>query len=491
VSSPRRQPPSGRARAVAAPLVLVAVLLGLASFVLTTAGEAAAAAAAERDWLAYGRTPDVANAATQAIRPVEVMRMRARWTAKLDGSILAQPLHVAEQRIAGRRGSLLVVVSGGNSVYALWADNGDVLWRRSLGEPVFTVCGARAGISSTPTVDWRRRLVYVAGAGGEVHALDLVTGHEKAGWPLRVSARPAVEYVWSALRFVGWRLYVPVASHCDRPDDQGAHADGRVVAVDRFRGRIERVFDVVPGPANLGGVWAPGGISVDPLDGTLWAGTGNAHVVVEGSLRADAAHAERVLRLTPALRVRGSAPQTFQAAENLGDQGFGSTPLLFRPTGCDPVAAANSKNGAMYVWRRSPWRPAPIFTARIGPTEPHDPFLSQPTWFPQARALVVGQGIVDREGGRVRGVVGFRVDASCRFRLDWVVNIGPGPTVQPLAAGSTAYVPAPQLGKLAAVDVARGRLVRLFDTGQVLASPIAVGGTLFVASADGTVRAYR
>ena len=52
-------------------------------------------------------------------------------------------------------------------------------------------------------------------------------------------------------------------------------------------------------------------------------------------------------------------------------------------------------------------------------------------------------------------------------------------------------MPAPQLGKLAAVDVARGRLVRLFDTGQVLASPISVGGTLFVASADGTVRAYR
>ena len=235
----------------------------------------------------------------------------------------------------------------------------------------------------------------------------------------------------------------------------------------------------------------PGGISVDPLDGTLWAGTGNAHVVVEGSLRADAALAERVLRLTPALRVRGSASQTFHAAENLGDQGFGSTPLLFRPTGCDPVAAANSKNGAMYVWRRAPWRPAPIFTARIGPTEPHDPFLSQPTWFPEARALVVGQGIVDRENGRVRGVVGFKVDARCRFRLDWVVNIGPGPTVQPLAAGSTAFVPAPQLGKLAAVDVARGRHVRLFDTGQVLASPISVGGTLFVASADGTVRAYR
>ena len=59
-----------------------------------------------------------------------------------------------------------------------------------------------------------------------------------SGWPLRISARPAVEYVWSALRFVGSRLYVPVASHCDRPDDQGAHADGRVVAVDRFRGRI-------------------------------------------------------------------------------------------------------------------------------------------------------------------------------------------------------------------------------------------------------------
>ena len=60
-----------------------------------------------------------------------------------------------------------------------------------------------------------------------------------------------------------------------------------------------------------------------------------------------------------------------------------------------------------------------------------------------------------------------------------------------IAPSGAAFVPAPQLGKLAAVDVARGRLVRLFDTGQVLASPISVGGTLFVASADGTVRAYR
>ncbi|MGH3018440.1 MAG: hypothetical protein ACRDLU_08720 [Gaiellaceae bacterium] len=67
----------------------------------------------------------------------------------------------------------------------------------------------------------------------------------------------------------GDRLYVPVASYCDKADPDGYLADGRLVAVDVVVGRIAATFDVVGGPNNMGGIWGYAGVSIDPQTGHL------------------------------------------------------------------------------------------------------------------------------------------------------------------------------------------------------------------------------
>jgi outer membrane protein assembly factor BamB len=422
-----------------------------------------------------------------ALKTSDVRRLGRRWTRKLDGQVVAQPLFVADIVVRKRR-SLVVYVTGGNSVYALDAANGSVVWRRHLGDVVETTCGGRAGIASTPAVDRTRRTLYVIGSRGRLHALDLLTGFELAGWPLPIVERTDVEYVWGALRVAGRRLYVPVASHCDKAGADGVHADGRLVTVDRFRRRVTHTLDVVAGPDNMGGLWGWGGVSVD-RDGTVYAGTANSYVLQEGNLVEDAGLAERVLRLNPDLSVLGAALQTYKSEQNLGDQGFGSTPLLFRPPGCPALVAAHSKNGSLYVWRRGGRFPTAVFSVRAGPSDANDSLLSQPTWFATTRTLVVGQGMT-QTGDRVRGPIGFRLRSGCRFERVWQSNIGGGPIAQPLAIGRLAVVNAPAIEQIAVIDSGTGAIVRLLATGISYAPPIAVGRTLFTAAADGTAQAF-
>jgi outer membrane protein assembly factor BamB len=457
---------------------------------VAVAGDSGAANPIPFDWPAYGRTPQIANHVPAGTLSAErVASFRTIWSRKVDGIVVAQPLFVRDAIVGSRRRSAFVVVTGGNTVYALSADDGTVIWRRSLGPPVATVCGGTAGIASTPAIDRGRGEVYVIGGTGLLYALDLRDGSTRAGWPVRVVSRTSVEYVWGGLRFLGRSLYVPVASHCDRGDARGAW-NGRLVTVDRVSRRVAQTFDVVPGPANGGSIWGWGGVSIGVRGRSIYVGTANAVVTRDGNLIEKQPQAERVLRLSPSLRLLGSAVQPDDAAALLGDQGFGSTPLLFKPPGCKALLAVNAKSGYTYVWRRRHLSRPTLLRAQIGPTSSSDGFLAQPTWFPETRMLVVAQAAFGDGAQLSRGVAGFRVVAGCRFRLAWTLNIGGGTQPQPLGVGRVAFVAASAIGKLAAVDTGTGRLLNLLDTGPAYAPPMSANGLVVSAAADGTVRAY-
>src|SRR5436190_20322466 len=81
------------------------------------------------------------------------------WNVALDASVYAQPL-VFNGRV--------YAATENNSVYALDAHDGTVLWKRHLGTPVTNVvaqvgCGNvdPLGILSTPVIDAARRTFYV------------------------------------------------------------------------------------------------------------------------------------------------------------------------------------------------------------------------------------------------------------------------------------------------------------------------------------------
>src|SRR4051794_28825974 len=83
--------------------------------------------------------------------------LRTAWTRQLDGAVYAQPIVV---------GGHVIAATENNSVYALDAANGDVIWRRHLAEPVprnQLPCGNidPLGITGTPAYDADSGALYV------------------------------------------------------------------------------------------------------------------------------------------------------------------------------------------------------------------------------------------------------------------------------------------------------------------------------------------
>src|SRR5205814_8189942 len=137
------------------------------------------------------------------------------------------------------------------------------------------------------------------------------------------------ETVWGAIAERGASLYVATASYCDRRPYAG-----RVIRVDiggppsHVAETWYSVEDVVPGG---GGIWGWGGVAITP-DGDVWAATANANAK---SLNNDAHwNAESVVELSDHLGLLQVGHAKGMPIH--GDYGFGSTPVVFTPTGCTP-----------------------------------------------------------------------------------------------------------------------------------------------------------
>ena len=103
----------------------------------------------------------------------------------------------------------------------------------------------------------------------------------------------------------GTRIYVPVASYCDKANADGFLADGRLVAVDIVDATIVATFDVVPGRNNMGGMWGYAGTTIDPATGHLFTATGNSWVFDPecGCILEDVDYGESLVELDPDLHV--------------------------------------------------------------------------------------------------------------------------------------------------------------------------------------------
>jgi outer membrane protein assembly factor BamB len=436
------------------------------------------------DWTSYSGGDTMTNSArSTVITPSTARKLHPVWSRKLDGAVFSSPLYLR----TGVRKPLVLVATMSNTLYALSASNGAVVWRRSLGAVQPTVCNGSYGIASTPYVDPAARRVYVIGARGQLWALDVRTGKPVAGWPVRIVSRTTVEFAWSGLRLRDGLLYVNVASYCDVPDAQKRPADGYTDAVDVKKRKVVARFDVVRGPANMGGAWGYGGVSIDQ-DGSIYLATGNALILHGDKLIEDAPYGESIVHLTRRLRVLAAAPAPDKAKDNIGDEDYGSSPLLFQPPGCPPLVAANSKNGYTYVWRRSDLA-HPVWKANLGPTSANEPFLAEPSWDAATRTLVVTESTFGPE--LQRGVSAFAPNSSCTtFVHRWDSNVGGGAQPPALIVGGVVFGAVAAQRMLYAFDVRTGSILwqRKINASQ---APIATNGAaVFVADTNGFVTAY-
>ena len=472
------------------PLLLATALWALCLVLAATAGAARRGGGGDPAgpvpdplaWTAYGGDTQLTGFSdTSAVSPADARTFGVEWAAQLDGGVVASPLVYA--------GRVYVATEAG-SVYALDLVTGALLWKRTLGTEVPDGDCGSYGISGTGAIDTKRGLLYVISADGRLQALRLDDGTTAPGWPLTLTTRPEVEYDWGGLQIVGDHLYVPFASYCDNVDDQGNAGDGRVVAVDLDGPAVDAVFDTVPGPDNLGGVWGFGGISAEPDGSAIYTAVGNSWVTdpVTGELFDAAGYGDSVVRLTTGLvPVSSDRPATIPTA---GDYDFGAAPVLFQPDGCPPLAAANNKDGLLYVWNRDDLAAGPILAEGIGTVSA--PFVGAPSWSPRRQMLFDGSAAIVRNGTNLGdGVTAYTVGADCTFDRVWSTVTGIGTQPPPLVLGDVLFADGGYAGGYKALDATTGAVLFSFETkAATFAGPAAAGNLVLTADFDGVVRAF-
>jgi polyvinyl alcohol dehydrogenase (cytochrome) len=198
------------------------------------------------------------------------------WSHHLDAAVYAQPL-VFNGRV--------FAATENDTVYALDAHDGGVLWSRHLGTPMTNVGGQVGcgnvdplGILSTPVIDTTSHTIYVVATiqdsfqhiHHELVGLDTLTGAPKVSVnadpggvqnPLYIQQR-------AALAFGNGRVYIGFGGYSG---DCGPY-HGWLVSLDTA-GHGKVAFNVTP-TSGLGAIWATGGATID-THGNVYVSTGN------------------------------------------------------------------------------------------------------------------------------------------------------------------------------------------------------------------------
>jgi outer membrane protein assembly factor BamB len=316
---------SGRVRAH--PLLAGLIALGAVACAAALGDPIAAAASAPpgpSSWTVYhdspqgtGNVPGIASVDTSA---------RAWTSATLDGEIYGEPL-VLDGRV--------YVATENDTVYALSASTGHVIWSAHLGAPVPSgdlPCGditPTVGITGTPVIDPSRGEIFVV-ADELVHGkpAHVLTGLATASGTteLRQDVDPAGANTAALLQRTGLTLddgrvvFGMAGNFGDCPPYQG-----RLFAVPESGGtRLLFTVDAAAGESQ-GGIWMGGAAPVVGANGDVWVATGNGSVYSYSHAYDDS---DAVLELSPTVRLLQYFAPTTWATNNSEDLDMSTAPVL-------------------------------------------------------------------------------------------------------------------------------------------------------------------
>jgi hypothetical protein len=448
-------------------------VLALASVLCLTA--AAQAAAPRGDWSTWGNSTLRNGAATLSrINAAKAPKLALAWSRPFDAVVTAQPLFIADPS-----GGMYVTATAAGTVTAFAAKNGAARWHADLGSQTnkcTQLPNGQWGITGTPVYDRSTNTLYAV-THGVLYGLDASTGVALEGYPLVLPMDAFKEHVWGALTLRAGALYLGTAAFCDVPPWKG-----RLIRVDLVSHATSEWDSVpTPGPNGGGGIFGWGGVSIEPKTGNVWVATANA----KGPDVADdsAFDAESIVQLSPILQKLQSSHAPGMPVH--GDYGFGSTPMLFHPTGCPALAAAEAKNGSVYIWQQEklsipPQRLQVAFPATL---------FGLPAWDPRSQTMFVTttQGY----NGYLSGLLAFRMNASCKMRLAWRQGLGSLLDSVPTVVNDTVMV-GTGTGKVRIFATADGKsLATLPARGATFAPPISIGNDVAVASYGKRISVFR
>jgi len=277
------------------------------------------------------------NARSGLVSRGPVSSAHPTWSGpvSLDGQVYAQPLVC---------GADIFVATEDDSVYAINASTGAVLWRSHLGTPVPSSalpCGDidPSGITGTPVIDVATGTLYVVAfvmpaPEHELFALSVANGSVRSEVPVDPPGVSAtVEQQRGALALANGLVYVPFG---------GLYGD-----CGAYHGFVEGVPTAGTGSIlsyqvptqREGAIWGPAGMAVAP-NGSLYVSTGN------GASTSTFDFGDAVVELTPALHEVDYFAPTDWAQLNRNDQDLGSEAPTLLDNG---VVFQIGKSGVGYV----------------------------------------------------------------------------------------------------------------------------------------------
>jgi hypothetical protein len=248
------------------------------------------------------------------------------WTSSaLDGKIYGEPLVEAGRVFAATEN---------DTVYALAANTGAVLWSTHVGSPAAAgslPCGNIAptvGITSTPVIDPARREIFVvadeAVSGAATHhlvGLDLYTGSvlldalvDPAG------SHPLYQLQRASLTLDAGQVLIGYGGNAGDCENASNPYHGYLVAEPEIGGAM-RVFEVAAADS-MGAIWMGGAAPIVEPNSNIWVATGNS-AFTPSSAPYDLS--DSVLELSPTLSlVQYFAPSGWYR-DNAGDADLGSS----------------------------------------------------------------------------------------------------------------------------------------------------------------------
>ncbi len=350
---------------------------------------------------------------------VNVRQFGKLLTYPVDGEIYAQPLFLQNLDIPGRGPTDVVfVATEHDSVYAFDASGvvREPVWKVSfLGDGITTVpqedvlstISPEIGITSSPVIDVRTETLYVVAVTKEngnyvqrLHALDVVTGQEKFGGPIVITASirgngqgsvdgtlrfdPRIQLQRAALLLANGRIYIAWASHSDMGDYHGW-----VIAYDAASLRQVGLWNTTP-DSFQGGIWMGGGGLAADAAGSIYGIAGNGRFDVPAS---GASYSDTFFKLSPDLsRIQDWFTPFNQQALAAIDADLGSAAAVLLPDQPGPhrhLVISAGKEGRIYLLDRDhlghfrPEADSQIVQSLVGAlgTGPGSPSYSSPAYW--------------------------------------------------------------------------------------------------------------
>ncbi|HWX89891.1 MAG TPA: PQQ-binding-like beta-propeller repeat protein [Rhizomicrobium sp.] len=254
----------------------------LAMALLVPAASRAQPAAAS-DWLTFGYDQQRSgwNTAETALSPKNVGRLKLLWSTQLTTppqdvalSTLTSPLAVDSVETAQGKKNLLFTVGIDDTIFAIDADSGKIVWQKSFPNPGKPLRAATTNCANTeqatPAIDKDAGIVYFTTSDGKLRGLSLAAGEE------RLAPMPFVAPYsrnWS-LNLIHGVVYTAAGRGCGG-DTSEAIEPGSVSAMDISDPQHPQLSRFLTGRGRPAGPWGRGGPVAGPKGVYVQTADGN------------------------------------------------------------------------------------------------------------------------------------------------------------------------------------------------------------------------